>query len=134
MNIHLKVMQHKNIPDMGRNSKVPLTLVPTCFRHSPHSRSLQSIRTNTSRHQNSVFPSAAGLIHKVWVPPLTDFDITLRHFFCNTVFDNLKVPQHEHLALSFLIINMSSPSLPMVPQWLEIAMGINQALGILLLV
>ena len=29
-------------------------------------------------------------------------------------------------------INMSSPSLPLVPQWLEILIGVNQAQGILL--
>ena len=31
----------------------------------------------------------------------------------------------------FFYINMSSPSLPMVPQWLEMAIGVNQTLGIL---
>ena len=31
-----------------------------------------------------------------------------------------------------MFFNMSSPSLPMVPQWLEIAIGLNQPLGILL--
>ena len=29
-------------------------------------------------------------------------------------------------------INISSPSLPLVPQWLEMLIGVNQALGILL--
>ena len=27
-------------------------------------------------------------------------------------------------------INMSSPSLPMVPQWLEMALGVKRAVGI----
>ena len=35
--------------------------------------------------------------------------------------------------MRFSIINMSSHSLPMVPQWLEIALGVKQALGILAL-
>ena len=34
--------------------------------------------------------------------------------------------------ISFFYINMSSPSLPLVPQWLEMVIGVNQALGILL--
>ena len=34
--------------------------------------------------------------------------------------------------MTFSNINMSSPSLPMVPQWLEMALGVKQALGILL--
>ena len=28
------------------------------------------------------------------------------------------------------MINMSSPSLPMVPQWLEMALGVKRALGL----
>ena len=32
--------------------------------------------------------------------------------------------------IRFSMINMSSPSLPMVPQWLEMALGVKQALGL----
>ncbi len=40
----------------------------------------------------------------------------------------LKVPWHENVSLwGIFNINMSSPSLPMVPQWLEILIGVNQS-------
>ena len=34
--------------------------------------------------------------------------------------------------MKFSNINMSSPNLPMVPQWLKLAFGVKQALGVLL--
>ena len=34
--------------------------------------------------------------------------------------------------MRFSNINMSSPSLPMVPQWLKLAFGVKRALGVLL--
>ena len=45
---------------------------------------------------------------------------------------HLKVPWHENVTLRLFNINMSSPSLPLVPQWLEMSIGVNQALGIFL--
>ena len=45
----------------------------------------------------------------------------------------LKVPWHDNFTLwGFFNINMCSPSLPMDPQWLEMVIGVNRALGILL--
>jgi hypothetical protein len=44
----------------------------------------------------------------------------------------LKVTWHENLTLRFSNINMSFPSLPMVPQWLNLAFGVKRARGILL--
>uniref|UniRef100_A0AAQ4QVP5 Uncharacterized protein n=1 Tax=Gasterosteus aculeatus aculeatus TaxID=481459 RepID=A0AAQ4QVP5_GASAC len=47
----------------GQNLFVPL----------PSGRRLRSIRTKTSRHTNSFFPSAVGLINRAG-PPLTDYN------------------------------------------------------------
>ena len=38
------------------------------FQSLPSGRRLRSIRTRTSRHKNSFFPSATGLINKALVP------------------------------------------------------------------
>ena len=50
----------------------------------------------------------------------------------NNCIHTFKVPWHENLTLRFSNINMSSPSLPMVPQWLKLAFGVKRALGVLL--
>ena len=36
------------------------------------------------------------------------------------------------VSLYEVFINMSSPSLPIVPQWLKLAFGVKRALGVLL--
>ena len=59
--------------------------------------------------------------HTGWHKP----DIHKRHQPC------LKVPWHEHFTLGGYLTLMSSPSLPLSPQWLDILISVNQALGIL---
>ena len=60
------------------------------FETLPSGRRLWSIRTKTSRHKNSFFPSATSLINKAWSPPwhwlspspLQTFCVTLTHVYC----------------------------------------------------
>ena len=69
------------------------------------------------------------------LPPIAGFTfflfIPIYYYSIDTEVANLKVPWHENFTV-FFNINMISPSLPMVPQWLEMVIGVNRALGILL--
>ena len=86
----------------------------------------------------SVLPTCFKRTTIVPVPKNTK--VTCMNDYCPIAVTCVIMKCFERLVKSFICfrrlfnIDMSSPSLPLVPQWLEIAIGVNQALGIILFI